>query len=78
MVKRAPSNEARMHSLLILGFMFWVENDWSGLFLMEQVPPRYELWWLDSESRALTVTPQELVWWYTLLIPAPKKQEAGE
>lgn len=49
---------ARVVSPFIFGFMVWVDDDnWSGLFLKEQVPRRYELRLLV----VLTIAPQELV-----------------
>ncbi|XP_041910978.1 uncharacterized protein LOC119810605 [Arvicola amphibius] len=72
--KHAPGNaEACMGSAYIL-------VSWSELMRMtdqvfplkEQVPPRHELRSLDSESRALTITPQELVHRGMNLAPTPR------
>lgn len=62
-VKRhVPGNaEACRGSPFVLGFMVWTDEDkWPGLFLKEKVSPSYEHRSLDSQSRALTITPQEL------------------
>lgn len=63
------SAKTYMSSPFRLGFIVWAgEYDWPGLFLKGQVPLRFKLSSLDSESRPITMIPWKMVWFYILVV----------